>query len=174
MALWREGLLARAVLRSKPRGYRNHPQLERFHSHPTPVSAINHYLRAVADEADRRGHDFDRGKLGPVRDRSRLPVSQGQLAFEVDHLRSKLNERAPDEVARLSTASDEMSRSGTTTEPHPLLKVHPGPVEPWERGGRRGPRTDLDAPRVRNTRCSPGLSSPKRTVPVIRDEGVTR
>jgi len=30
VALWREGLLARAVLRGRTRGYRHHPQLERF------------------------------------------------------------------------------------------------------------------------------------------------
>jgi len=28
VALWREGLLARAVLRGRTRGYRRHPQLE--------------------------------------------------------------------------------------------------------------------------------------------------
>ena len=44
VALWREGLLARAVLRGKTRGYRHHPQLERFRCHASPRSAINRYL----------------------------------------------------------------------------------------------------------------------------------
>nr|WP_243687290.1 pyrimidine dimer DNA glycosylase/endonuclease V [Methanobacterium formicicum] len=30
VALWREGLLARAVLKGKTKGYTNHPQLIRF------------------------------------------------------------------------------------------------------------------------------------------------
>ncbi|WP_245747334.1 pyrimidine dimer DNA glycosylase/endonuclease V [Frateuria terrea] len=33
LALWREGLLARAVLRGQTRGYRQHPPLERFRGH---------------------------------------------------------------------------------------------------------------------------------------------
>ncbi len=40
VAVWREGLLARAVLRGKTRGYRHHPQLIRFRAHPAPISAI--------------------------------------------------------------------------------------------------------------------------------------
>lgn len=30
VALWREGLLAQAVLRGRTKGYLHHPQLERF------------------------------------------------------------------------------------------------------------------------------------------------
>ena len=37
VALWREALLARAVLRGKTRGYRHHPQLHRFRASATPV-----------------------------------------------------------------------------------------------------------------------------------------
>ena len=44
IALWREALLAQAVLSGKTRGYRNHPQLERFRNHPAPLSAISLYL----------------------------------------------------------------------------------------------------------------------------------
>ena len=61
VALWREGLLARAVLRGRTRGYRHHPQLLRFRSHAAPRSAINRYLAAVLDEAASRGYAFDRG-----------------------------------------------------------------------------------------------------------------
>ena len=41
VALWREGLLARAVLHARTRGYRNHPQLDRFKAHPQPKRAID-------------------------------------------------------------------------------------------------------------------------------------
>jgi hypothetical protein len=39
VALWREGLLARAVLRGKTRGYRHHPQLERERT-ATPTCVV--------------------------------------------------------------------------------------------------------------------------------------
>lgn len=125
VALWREGLLARAVLRGATRGYRSHPQLERFRAHRAPVSAINHYLVAVADEAEARGYRFDRSRLGPVRDRARLAVTRGQLAFERAHLAAKLQRRAPDELWRLA---------GRSAAAHPLFVVRAGGIEPWERG----------------------------------------
>jgi hypothetical protein len=48
VALWREALLARAVLRGETRGYTRHPQLDRFKEHPHPRLAINSYLRRRA------------------------------------------------------------------------------------------------------------------------------
>ena len=47
VALWREALLARAVLRGATRGYRHHPQLDRVRAHPAPRQAINAYRAAV-------------------------------------------------------------------------------------------------------------------------------
>ena len=44
VALWREALLAREVLRGNTRGYRHHPQLDRFRASAAPLSAINAYL----------------------------------------------------------------------------------------------------------------------------------
>ena len=123
VATWREGLLARAVLRSKTRGYRHHPQLIRFRAHPAPISAINHYLALIADEADERGYRFDRSRIGPVRNRSAIPVTNDQLCFELSHLRSKVALRAPDDLQRLPT--------GANLTPHPLFLARPGPVEPW-------------------------------------------
>ena len=49
VALWREGLLARAVLRGMTKGYRHHPQLQRFRAHASPRAAINLYLEGVAN-----------------------------------------------------------------------------------------------------------------------------
>src|SRR5271166_4170250 len=81
VALWREGLLARAVLRGATKGYRHHPQLQRFSAHPSPRSAINFYLREVANEADRREYTFDRRKIGPARKGVMLTATQGQLEY---------------------------------------------------------------------------------------------
>ena len=54
VALWREALLARKVLSGGTRGYRSHPQLERFNALPDPVAAIDCYLRHIFEEAHLR------------------------------------------------------------------------------------------------------------------------
>jgi hypothetical protein len=126
VAAWREGLLARAVLRGATRGYRHHPQLDRFRASPAPVSAINYYLGVLASEATARGYRFDRSRIGPVRSRFLIDVTRGQIAFELDHLHAKVQRRAPGELERLPTKS--------TGRPHPLFVVREGAVEPWERG----------------------------------------
>ncbi|HEY0970051.1 MAG TPA: pyrimidine dimer DNA glycosylase/endonuclease V [Gemmatimonadales bacterium] len=126
VALWREGLLARAVLRGETRGYRHHPQLQRFLTHPVPLDAIDAYLGAVLEEAARRGYAFDRGKVGPVRDEvGKVGSTAGQLAYEWRHLLRKLEVRSP--------AVYERWRGVATPEPHPLFAIGEGPVEGWER-----------------------------------------
>ena len=50
VALWREALLAKAVLADRTRGYRHHPQLQRFRAHPRPIAAINAYLAVILVE----------------------------------------------------------------------------------------------------------------------------
>jgi hypothetical protein len=90
VALWREGLLARAVLRGETRGYKHHPQLERFRAHPFPLSAMNSYLASVHAEATARGYAFDRSKIGPVRAIGPIPVTVGQIDREWSHLLQKL------------------------------------------------------------------------------------
>ena len=67
VALWREALLAKAVLRGETKGYRYHPQLIRFREHSAPRGAINFYLSSVLADAVRRGYSFDSTKVGPVR-----------------------------------------------------------------------------------------------------------
>jgi hypothetical protein len=123
VSVWRKALLARQVLRGRTKAYRNHPQLVRFRAHQTPLSAINAYLEAIHAEARVRGYAFDKRKLGPVHDETRIPATDGQLAHEWRHLRRKLAERCP-----------ERTRRGTgRVEAHPLFKIVRGPVEPWER-----------------------------------------
>ena len=125
VALWREGLLARAVLRGATKGYRRHPQLTRFLQLRSPVSAINGYLEIIADEADTRGYRFDRSRIGPVRVRVTIPVTTGQLGFETGHLRRKLEVRAPERCERLPAAA--------LPAIHPLFTVVEGDVEAWEK-----------------------------------------
>jgi hypothetical protein len=136
-ACWREALLAQAVLAGRTRGYTRHPQLERFRAQPDPVAAIGTYLEAVAAAAEARGYRFDRSRIdrtrteptetepaGPVR---RIRVTDGQLAFELDHLRAKLAVRSPE----LPLPAE--------PEPHPLFLVEEGPIAEWERGAAAVP-----------------------------------
>ncbi len=126
IALWREGLLARKVLAGETRGYRHHPQLERFRAHSEPQVAIAAYLHAVADEADRRGYRFDRSRIGAAaRETTPIPVSDGQLAFEAGHLAAKLERRSPEVLAQGDPRK--------SPAPHPLFRVVPGPIASWER-----------------------------------------
>lgn len=74
VALWREALLAKAVIRGETRGYTHHPQLQRFTEHPHPRLAINAYLAAVHVEATQRGYRFDRSKIGTLREIERMAV----------------------------------------------------------------------------------------------------
>lgn len=127
VALWREALLARAVLRGLTRGYRHHPQLQRFQAHASPRSAISCYLGAVHAEASGRGYAFDRSKLGPMRRVARIAVTQGQLGHEWEHLLRKLSLRSP--------AHYRQWRSLRVPECHPLLRARAGGIEPWERMG---------------------------------------
>ena len=125
VALWREGLLAQAVLTAKTRGYRRHPQLERFHSGGRPAAFIAEYLRAVHAESLARGYRFDVNKIGCSRTSSKLEVTSGQLDFEWAHLMKKLQTRSPELHEKLMATASPQS--------HPLFRVTPGGVADWER-----------------------------------------
>ncbi|HMN45996.1 MAG TPA: pyrimidine dimer DNA glycosylase/endonuclease V [Povalibacter sp.] len=125
VALWRETLLAQAVLRGETRGYRHHPQLDRFRNHPAPLSAISLYLRAIHAESVARGYSFDERKIRPARRRASLAVTTGQMSYEWKHLLGKLKQRSP--------ALHRQWRTTETPQPHPLFKVRAGEVESWER-----------------------------------------
>lgn len=125
VALWREALLARSVLKGATRGYRHHPQLERFRAHASPLTAINTYLRAVMIEAENRGYSFDRQKIGPRRRAVTLNATHGQLAYEWKHLMRKLRARSPRLYARW--------RRAARPEPHPMFEITRGGIESWER-----------------------------------------
>jgi hypothetical protein len=132
VTVWREGLLARAVLRGKTRGYRHHPQLERFKAVADPTVAIDRYLSRILDEARARGYRFDAGKIAyQPRAGRRIPVTAGQLAFEWQHLLGKLSVRSPGHWR---------SQHPQTPRPHESFRLVPGPIAPWERGLRERSR----------------------------------
>ena len=135
VALWREGLLAQAVLKGETRGYRHHPQLVRFRAQPSPIASIGEYLKAVHEEAVRREYRFDAGKIasgGTVKGTGagiscipRIDVPRGQIEFEWCHLMAKLEKRASEWHERQLAAS--------TPWVHPLFRLTPGGIADWER-----------------------------------------
>jgi hypothetical protein len=127
VALWREALLARAVLRGQTRGYRHHPQLTRFRAHASPRSAINAYLAAIHAEATVRGYAFDRSKIGPLRPVPSIAASSGQISHEWRHLMGKLSVR--------NQLLHRKWRKVRSPQCHPLFTPAPGSIEPWERAG---------------------------------------
>lgn len=148
LACWRETLLAQAVLAGRTKGYRNHPQLERLRAQEDPLAAVGAYLSGVAAEARDRGYRFDASRIlrpasiAGVAERSlsaqataapaaqapvvvpRIPVAQGQLDFEWQHLGRKLRERSAEYAARWEVSEP---------TPHPLFLAVAGGIEPWER-----------------------------------------
>jgi hypothetical protein len=63
VALWRETLLAKHVLEGKTKGYKNHPQLNRFKNTDNPVDSINQYLTIVYQDSVKRGFHFNKDKI---------------------------------------------------------------------------------------------------------------
>ena len=125
VALWRETLLAQAVLQGATKGYTQHPQLQRFREHAHPQAAIASYLRVVHAEATQRGYHFDGSKIPQLPAVTAIPVSDGQLAYEWQHLLAKLQVRSPALHARwLAQAMPEV---------HPLFRPEPGAVADWEK-----------------------------------------
>ena len=125
LACWREGLLARKVLIGQTKGNRNHPQLQRFKAQPDPMAAIDGYLIEIHAESVRRGYSFDRSKLGGGKVLKKLNVTDGQLKYELEHLKNKLRLRDPDRYKVVATLKQPL--------PHPLFDVVTGGVENWER-----------------------------------------
>lgn len=126
VALWREALLAQAVLAGKTRGYRHHPQLARFQASTAPRKYIAVYLREVHAEAARRGYRFDSRKIGRAGKLPPLTISRGQLAYESLHLRGKLFKRDRSRFKSLPRSS--------VLQPHPLFRLTAGGIAAWEIG----------------------------------------
>ena len=124
VALWREALLARAVLRGHTNGYRQHPQLKRFRASAAPRSAINRYLALVYAEALSRDYTFDRSKLGRIGARQHILVTDGQLQYEWQWLLRKLKLRSPSIYRQHLEVSFPAA--------HPLFRVVSGPIADWE------------------------------------------
>lgn len=124
VALWREALLAQAVLAGQTRGYTRHPQLMRFTQSSSPMASIGAYLQAVHAESMRRCYRFDASKIVAGGGVEPLVATRGQLDYEWTHLQAKLLLRAPSWLAGLEPVSQPVA--------HPLFHIVAGPVAEWE------------------------------------------
>lgn len=80
---------------------------------------------SVADEAKERGYAFDVSKIAMRRGRVSIPVTDGQLAYELMHLKQKVRQRDPERLQLLSKRESVRVNS--------IFKAVNGPIEPWER-----------------------------------------
>ncbi len=129
VALWREGLLARAVLNGKTKGYTNHPQLIRFRKQAHPILFLDSYLNHVYLEANRRGYNFNHEKIGTERTSKQIPVTSGQISYELEHLQKKLKKRDNKRYQEIN----KLWKEGDSPIPNPIFKVIPGDIEIWEK-----------------------------------------
>ncbi len=127
VALWRETLLARAVLKGETKGYRNHPQLWRFEQQADPIGAVECYLQEVFKESLARGYRFDPTKVqtAPFIGIAKITVTEGQVIYEWKHLLSKLSARSPEIYHRWADVSQ--------PECHPLFACVAGAIAHWEK-----------------------------------------
>lgn len=123
VALWRETLLAKHVLEGRTKGYRNHPQLNRFRKCKRTLDAVNYYLSVVHEESLRRGYHFDAAKFRKVKTPPKLTVTRGQLDYELRHLLTKLKQRDKERYKELAAAK---------CRTHPLFRIVAGAIESWE------------------------------------------
>jgi len=124
VALWRKTLLAKHVLEWKTKGYKNHPQLDRFKALPNPVNAINAYLAEIYHEAERRGYAFNRDKIQWDFTQESITVTDGQVSYESRHLLWKLVTRDPERHTKL--------KNKKSLSVHPIFQITVGEIESWE------------------------------------------
>ena len=125
IALWREALLAQKVLAGATKGYRRHPQLDRFRQASHPIRAIASYLWSVADEGRQRGYKFDVSKIAMRRGTVTILVTRGQLAYELTHLKQKLRQRDPKRL--------QLANGREPVKINSIFRAVDGPIALWER-----------------------------------------
>lgn len=126
LAVWREGLLAKNVLEGKTKGYKNHPQLDRFKNSQDAIAHINNYLLGIYQEADDRGYKFSLEKLDGLKKISeKIKVNSEQVAYEFSHLLKKLEARDSKRFNEYKFTKE--------IEIHNLFKVVKGEIEKWEK-----------------------------------------
>jgi len=125
VALWCEALLAKKVLQNKTKGYKQHPQLERFKDQSSPVACLNRYLQEIFIESKKRNFKFDSKKIGPARKCLNIKVASKQIEYEFDHLLQKLKERDPARYHQLKDVKE--------IKINPVFQKVSRPFADWEK-----------------------------------------
>lgn len=116
--------MAQNVLAGNTKGYKNHPQLNRFKDTTNPLGAIAYYLRCVAKEADTRGYNFDKTKINNNKFNEKITLTSGQISYEYNHLLGKLKLRDKNKYENLCKLE--------IIDTHPLFVTVFGDIESWE------------------------------------------
>ena len=125
LAVWREGLLAKNVLEGKTKGYKNHPQLQRFKNSKNPILMINVYLHFIVDEAEKRNYNFNREKLlKRSKTFDEIFVNDKLVEYEFSHLMKKLKIRDERRFENLISIKK--------IEVNFTFKIRKGEIENWE------------------------------------------
>ena len=134
-AQWREALLAQKVLQGETKGWRNHPQLNRFKEHPEPLKAVGYYLLEIHKESKKRDYNYNYSKiLEPVDSVEKIPINLGQIEYEYKILMERLEKRTPHKHKENLKIQKII--------PHPLFTTRIGPPERWEKSYWREPSLD--------------------------------
>ena len=160
-ACWREALLAQKVLTGATRGYRRHPQLERFlpgsalaaQAGPDPSVDVSSESVRLADTSRRflgvaaggwpgdlvvaylHGVADEADARGFAFDRSRIAGPRPAVEIVVEVTAGQLAHEWAHLRAKLADRSpDVLARWAGVgrPDPHPCYVVVPGPVAPWE------------------------------------------
>ena len=126
---WREALLAQKVLQGGTKGWRNHPQLNRFKEHEKPLEAICYYLLKIHEESVNRSYKFNKTKIiYPKANPEKIMITRGQLEYEYKILMERLEKRSP-----MKFIENKNRRIGDIRS-NPLFIPVEGDIEPWETG----------------------------------------
>jgi hypothetical protein len=134
LGCWRETLLAQHVLLGQTKGYKNHPQLDRFKEQENPSLAVGTYLWWLFVESGNRGYHFNEHAVqweGGVQDK--IPVTKGQVLFEYSHLLHKLQTRSPNWLEE-KWPDEDCTQMAELIILHPLFYLVDGEKETWEKG----------------------------------------
>ena len=101
VALWRESLLARKVLKGKTKGWKHHPQLNKFKTHENPSVAVNTYLLYILRESEKRCYKFNKKKIEKKHTRTKIRVRRKEILEEFSVLKKKLKVRDPKRYKKL-------------------------------------------------------------------------
>ena len=115
------------MLAGLTKGYKNHPQLDRFYAHENALEAVNAYLAEVYAEGRARGYKFDAAKVGEFDERNlaKIAVSRGQIEYEFAFLQKKLKSR--------DVKAYERNLSVKNIEIAGVFEEVAGGIEPWEK-----------------------------------------